>query len=203
MSAKFSKFLTAFAASAMAASVASAQAINYTTSGTFSSAFATCNGTATCTGGGFTLNFIPTTGTNIGAPSTVSLGSFSLTGTGDVTVAPGVVTFTLMINQLTPTGGTGSFVGSISGNVSTDPVSGDISNLIWTPNQNVTIDPVLYTLIFDTTGPAAGIGLNIPINNIRGINARVVSTIPEPSTYALMGTGLRGLLGVARRKKNS
>jgi len=187
---------------ALVATAGQAQVVNFTTTGFFTSAFAGCNGTATCTGGGFSLTFLPTAGVNLGTPTTTSLGGFSLSGTGSAAVAPGVVTFTLMISQTTPTIGAANYIGSVSGNVTTSG-PGNISNLIWTPNQFVSIGPVNYQLIFDTIGPAANVGLNIPINDVRGINARITSSvIPEPATFVLMGSGLAalGFFG-ARRKK--
>jgi hypothetical protein len=59
-----------------------------------------------------------------------------------------------------------------------------------------------YTVIFDNVGPGAGRGVAIPINDDRGING-LVSVVPEPSTYLLMGTGLLALAMTARRRKVS
>src|SRR5206468_3205025 len=102
----------------------------------------------------------------------------------------------------TPSSGQGTFLGAITGSVST---AGGVnfSSLIWTPNQFATIGGTTYQMVYDNVGPGANIGLGIPINNQRGINALVSTTVtPEPSTVALMVTGLAGLIPVvARRRK--
>src|SRR6478672_5508741 len=108
----------ALVAGAFAAAPAQAQ-INYYTQGFFTSAFPGCGVPgpvvpvpgapipASCSGGGFTLNFIPKALNPglIGSGSVVSLGNFQLTGSGDVSVSSGAVIFTLAIQQTDPTTG--------------------------------------------------------------------------------------------------
>lgn len=206
------KWISGFAglgAVAMLAATPAAAQISYYTQGYFTSpSFAPCNQVApapgapagaVCSGGGFTLTYTPTLAVSVAPGSITSLGQFTLTGQGDVEVLPGVVDFTILVQQTNPTLGTGTFAGAITGSVTTAP-GGNFSSLMWTPNQTETIGPVTYTMIFDNIGPAANVGLGIPINNQRGIDV-LPTVVPEPGSMALLATGLVGILGGAVRSR--
>jgi len=177
------------------------QTVDFSTMGRFTSAIAGCNDAvallnATCTIGGFRLVYSGTSASNIGNNSVVSLGAFRLTGGGgQVTIPPGQVTFELFVNQSMPSVGSASFMGSVQGS--------DVLSFVWLPSGiSQPIGLAQYMVIVDDVGPAAGVGLGLPENADRGINA-LVNIVPEPSAVVLMGTGFAALLGLALRRKHA
>jgi hypothetical protein len=181
-----------------------AQTVTFSTAGAFSGGGCT---TTSCAFDGFTLSFAPVASFSFLSGSLVDLGSFA---TQCVSCTPGAlqtfpsgVTFTLTINQSGPSAGSGAFAGSIAGQLSFDP---SFSSLIWTPLPNsLTLGtPGLtgtYALVLDNTG---NFNIEAPTTgenpNVTGVKA-FVTTTPEPSTVALMATGMLGLVPVVRRRR--
>jgi PEP-CTERM motif-containing protein len=181
---------------------AAAQVVTFSTTGSFSGGGCT---TTSCAFDGFTMSFSPVGSDSFLSGSLVDLGSFV---TQCVSCTPGVmqafpsgVIFTLTVIQTAPSGGTGSFVGSVSGSVAFNP---SFSSLIWMPSPNTLgIGLTTYRIVVDNTG---NFNIEAPVGTVNP-NATVVKAFvtatPEPSTVALMATGMVGLIPVVRRRRKT
>ena len=177
---------------------AAAQDVAFSTTGAFSGA---CTGTS-CAFGGFTLQFVPVGSNGFFSGSLVDLGTFNSScslSSCPLTNFPSGVTFTLTINQTIPSSGSNTFVGTVSGTLAFNPT---FSSLIWTPTPgSFNIGTANYTLVLDNTG---NFNIEAPTGDANP-NASVVkafvTTTPEPSTVALMATGMFGLIPVVRRRR--
>jgi len=130
----------------------------------------------------------------------VNFGNFNLSGTGTATVPASTVFFTLLVNQIQPNNATAVFAGAISGAVTFGvPGTPNFSNLVWAPNQTASAGPVNYALLFNRAN-----GIAIPANGNASIEAiGTVSSVPEPASLTLVGTGLLALGGIVRRQRRS
>ncbi len=203
---KFSRGIAAIAAAMVfTAGTADAQLIRFTTAGVFSGAgcsaivsmatFASCTAT-----GGVTLRYSFGEEQVLDGFGNAQFGTFTTTGGGPSTFQN--VLFALTVTQTSPTAGNTLVDADINGTVAA--IQG---GLIWAPVSPTTfsIGAVDYTISTDalTNGvridpPGQGGAISSP-QTIRGF----VTTVPEPSTYALMVAGLAGIAVMARGRRRS
>jgi hypothetical protein len=191
----FGKLALLGAALAFTASSAFATSVTYSTSGEFLSdssntiTFGSSGNTAT-------LTFTGITSTTVGAPTNVSFGTMNVATAGNG--ASGSGSFDLNIQQTVPSGGSGDFVGSLTGSFAYNSSTGllDFSTLSLVIGSGSSA--VTYTL----QQPPGGYEL-VPPNDNSG-NTTIQGTItpaPEPNSLMLLGTGLLGAAGMLFRRR--
>jgi hypothetical protein len=153
-----------------------------------------CDSTPNCDGG-MVIQFNGAGSTVVAPPAAgISLGSFRVQAQGDLTDAiTGTAAFTLTIQQTSPTPGSGDLTATVSGTFIIRGGSGSVSF----DQNSVTIAGITYTL---NNGDgviqlnAAG-DPNDPTTEGWGtpstVEAKVnLSSVPEPASLALFGSGL-------------
>lgn len=173
---------------------AGAQPVSFSTVGIFNAGNCAVLNTNVCTVGSSSITF-GVGGGSVTAPTNISLGDFTSVSTGSSLFSG--VNFMLTVTQSIPTVGTQILNGSMNGTISSLA-----SNVFWNQTMpSFSIGAANYGALnlVPVVAPSTN-GGNSTINALVTVTPR--STVPEPSTYALMAAGMAVMGLVARRRRS-
>ena len=202
------KFSTLLAVLGLSAFTSSAAMVNFNTTGsTICDVANVCAASQTI--GGLTLSFavIGSAGVNANPTSISSFGEIRLACVdGTTTCASQDLSgyyAKIQVTQTLPIVGGSGFIGNgiISGSISGNSSGASVT---WAANNSLTLGVIKYevlNLVLGLATPSTNNTNNFSNVGSTTVQARITdTTIPEPSTYAMLGSALIGL-GLLRRRK--